>query len=173
MSNLNYYILIFLGDYIFNPYYSGDVRNGTVGRPKKEVTDEQLQYLRQLGFTWTSISSLLGISRSTLYRRKQLLNDQPITNDDLELTIREILNTTPNAGEVYVLGALKARNIRVQRWKVREQLQFIDPIGRALRKRTAIRRRVYRIKGANYLWYIKYCRISYRHFINTLQAHRF
>ena len=35
-------------------------------RPKLEVSIEEIEYLRGLNFKWTG---LLGISRSTLYRR--------------------------------------------------------------------------------------------------------
>ena len=32
---------------------------------------DQLEYMRSLSFSWTDIASLLGISRMTLYRRRQ------------------------------------------------------------------------------------------------------
>lgn len=149
-------LYIFTDNFILKPYHANVVRNGTVGRPAKDISDEQLLYLRQLGFTWSSMCNLLGVSRSTLYRRKLLLNDETITYNEHEVIIREILQATPDAGEVYVLAALKARNIRVQRWKVREKLQIIDPIGRALRRKNGIQRRVYKVKGANYLWCVNH-----------------
>ncbi|XP_063810559.1 uncharacterized protein LOC135036815 isoform X2 [Pseudophryne corroboree] len=43
---------------------------------------------------------------------------------------------------------------RVQRWKIRRRLQLLDPVGRAVRKRRAIQRRVYSVPGPNHLWHI-------------------
>ena len=40
------------------------------GRPTKTVNEEELRYLREtLGYTWNEISSLLGVSSTTLQRR--------------------------------------------------------------------------------------------------------
>jgi DNA invertase Pin-like site-specific DNA recombinase len=41
---------------------------GRPGRPKFEVTKEQIEYLLLLSFTCNEIAALLGISRTTLYR---------------------------------------------------------------------------------------------------------
>ena len=38
------------------------------GRPRFEISKEQLQYLSSLGFSWTEVASLLGVSRMTIYR---------------------------------------------------------------------------------------------------------
>ena len=38
------------------------------GRPRFEIGKEQLQYLSSLGFSWTAVASLLGVSRMTIYR---------------------------------------------------------------------------------------------------------
>ena len=42
--------------------------NGRRGRPKFEVSREQVEYLASLSFQWTEIAALLCISRMTLYR---------------------------------------------------------------------------------------------------------
>ena len=58
------------------------------GRPRFVVSQEQLLYLRSLSFTWTEIASLLGVSRMTVYRRRQefgLLNDPSVEINDAEL----------------------------------------------------------------------------------------
>ena len=41
------------------------------GRPPSIVAKEQLEYLCSLSFSWTDIALLLGVSRMTLYRRRQ------------------------------------------------------------------------------------------------------
>lgn len=79
--------------------------------------------------------------------------DRPTISDNrLCRAIVDILNITPNAGEVYVVGSLRARGLIVSRNRVRGHLQMIDPVRRILRRRQAIQRRRYKVKGANYLW---------------------
>ena len=41
------------------------------GRPPFNVDTEQIIYLREIGFTWKEVSTMLGISRMTLYRRRK------------------------------------------------------------------------------------------------------
>lgn len=38
------------------------------GRPKFEISKDQLEYLSSLGFKWNEISALLRVSRMTVYR---------------------------------------------------------------------------------------------------------
>ena len=65
----------------------------TRGRPRYLISQDQLEYLRSLGFTWTDVSVLLGVSRMTLYRYRreyEMLHDDDtrlISDSDL----REIL----------------------------------------------------------------------------------
>ena len=54
------------------------------------------------------------------------------------------------------MGALLARGMRVQRGRIRALLQRLDPVGRALRRRLKIRRRVYNVPCANFLSYVSY-----------------
>ena len=54
----------------------------------------------------------------------------------------------------YVRGGLKGRQVNVQRRRVRASIQRVDPIGRSIRKRYAICRRVYNVRGPNHLWHI-------------------
>ena len=39
------------------------------GRPLLDVNMEQVRDIRTLGFKWTQISTMLNVSRQTLYRR--------------------------------------------------------------------------------------------------------
>ncbi|KAB0801248.1 hypothetical protein PPYR_05602 [Photinus pyralis] len=140
----------------------------SVGRPSYDIQYDQVAFLRNLGMSWSGISKALKISRRTLYRKKAEWSfeniEANISNEDLAVLIQEILTQTPNAGEVYVLGSLRARKVSVARWRVREQLHALDHLGRALRRRTTIQRRIYQVKGANYLWHIdsNHKLISYR-----------
>ena len=42
------------------------------GRPPFDIDPEQIVYLRELGFTWRDVSTMLGISRMTLFRKRKL-----------------------------------------------------------------------------------------------------
>lgn len=134
-------------------------RNGLPCRPRYDLTIEQFNQCMGLGFNWQGIASFFGISRRTVFRHRQRLGVGPLeysslNNEELQSTIREISTNTPNAGERYVIGSLRARGIRIQRWRVRQILQEIDPVGRSLRRSQAIRRRVYRVQTPNELWYV-------------------
>lgn len=127
---------------------------GAVGRPTLKINTDQILYLRRTGLSWTKVAKVLNISRSSLYRHKHILNlPDPVSDNELQDILIELLKEMPNTGETYIIGALKAKNIHVARWRIREQLRFLDPVGRALRKRNVVRRRVYRVHGPNYLWY--------------------
>lgn len=65
-----------------------------------------------------------------------------------------MLVVTQNAGEKLVIGSLRSRHIRLQRWRIRNRLNVLDPVGRAIRRNNSIFRRTYNVKGANHLWHI-------------------
>uniref|UniRef100_A0A096LWU0 Integrase catalytic domain-containing protein n=1 Tax=Poecilia formosa TaxID=48698 RepID=A0A096LWU0_POEFO len=133
-------------------------RSGCPGRPQYDITSLQISHCISIGMNWQQISSAFGIDRRTLYRHRQHLGIQPLqytvlTDQDLRQIISDILQRTPNVGESYVRGGLSSRQIRVQRWRVRQCLQEIDPIGRSFRRRRTIRRRVYNVQTPNQLWH--------------------
>ena len=76
-----------------------------VGRSKVDVDIEDIMALKSLNYGWTKIASILGISRSTLYRR---LNDEgiscdlytPLTSAELDEIVIDIKRNHPNDGEV-------------------------------------------------------------------------
>ena len=77
-----------------------------------------------------------------------------ISDEELMSTVTEIIQKTPYAGESYISGALRAKGVFVQRCRIRAILRHADPIGRALRRSTAIQRRCYNVKAPNHLWHI-------------------
>lgn len=130
---------------------------GQPGRPRYTITSQQISHCVSIGMTWQRIASCFGISRRTLHRHRQLLGFEPrryavMSNQELDTFVTVILQNTPNAGETYVLGSLRSRHIRIQRWRVRESLYRVDPIGRSFRRCHAIRRRVYNVQSPNQLW---------------------
>ena len=44
------------------------VHTGRRGRPRFDITKEQLEYLASLSFTWMEITALIGVSRTTIFR---------------------------------------------------------------------------------------------------------
>ena len=108
---------------------------GHPGRPRYTIAAEQILHCVSIGMTWQRIASCFGISRRTLFRHRQTLRIEPLryavmSNEELNSLATNILQNTPNAGEAYVLGSLRSRGIRVQRWRVRQSLHQVDPIGR-------------------------------------------
>ncbi|XP_060786524.1 uncharacterized protein LOC132892147 [Neoarius graeffei] len=130
------------------------------GRPKYNIPAAQLIHMRDLGFSWMAISRMLSVNIRTLYNHRTQLglvdygSFTDIANVDLDRLIAEILRQTPGSGETYITGSLRGRRIRVQRWRVRERLRTVDPVGRALRGRRAIQRRVYNVSAPNQVWHI-------------------
>ena len=64
------------------------------------------------------------------------------------------MTLTPYSGENYIRGALQGRGITIQRFRIRESLSRIDPVGRAIRRRRQIVRRTYNVTSPNHLWHI-------------------
>ncbi len=69
-----------------------------------------------------------------------LENFTNISDQDVDNHLVNILRSTPCVGETLVKGGLIARGIFLPRQRIREGLSLLDPIGRAIRRRTAIRR---------------------------------
>ncbi len=95
---------------------------------------DDVEFLRGMSFTWSKIAQLLGISRSTLYRR---LNEEGVPNhlsyseisdEQLDEFIEEIKQAHPNDGERMMIGHLARRGIIVQRARLRASIHRVDPI---------------------------------------------
>lgn len=98
-----------------------------------DITVNHLQQLHSTGMTWSAAAETLGVNRATIYRRRKLFGmntDEAyrfsdIPDVELDTILTTILHHSPNAGESYVHGSLRARAIKIQRWRVRERLQVI------------------------------------------------
>eukprot|EP00112_Aurelia_sp_Birch-Aquarium-sp1_P023908 Seg732.10 transcript_id=Seg732.10/GoldUCD/mRNA.D3Y31 product="52 kDa repressor of the inhibitor of the protein kinase" protein_id=Seg732.10/GoldUCD/D3Y31 len=141
-----------------------NVQQGPVGRPKLELCEDQLLFLRGFGFTWVQIQSLLGVSRSTVFRRKEELGMSentdagPYANDeDLQEAMLEIMALNPNIGQRRMMGALRGKGLQVQQRRLREMMRMMDPEGTALRWFGIIYRRTYSVPCPNALWHIDGC----------------
>jgi len=78
------------------------------GRPHFVISQDQLEYLRSLSFTWKDIASLLGVSRMTIFRRRQeirMLEEPSSSLDDRELrtVLAQMRRDLPELGEKMVI----------------------------------------------------------------------
>ena len=60
---------------------------GRRGRPRFDIPREQLVYLASLSFNWVQIASILGVSRMTMYRRRQELGIVSEPRQELNLSL--------------------------------------------------------------------------------------
>ena len=103
---------------------------------------------------------MIGISRIKLYRRGLALgigNEvefNQLEDHEVNELVASIIQLSPNSGEVMVRGAFRAREVKIQRWRIRdlESLMRVDPVRRRRRQRLRIERRVYRVPVHNNLW---------------------
>ncbi len=89
--------------------------SGEVGRPnfRCAVTESQLRFLHEdLGLRWVNIARCLGVSERTLRRWRCNLgfslsrNFTSLTNDELDVHVRDVLQNTPSVGLSLMRGAL-------------------------------------------------------------------
>ena len=66
----------------------------------------------------------------------------------------DIQTLTPGIGQTRMLGALRSRGLKIQRWRVRQCLREIDPVGTVLRWRQVIQKRSYHVRSPNCLWHL-------------------
>ena len=144
---------------IINTSFSCDIlQTGSQGRPPLIVQVEQIEFLRSMHFPWVKIAHMLGVSESTLRRRREasgIISDwSSISDEAIEDLVSAIRRTTPNIGQIRLCGALRARGFHIQRRRIRDCLRKLDPVGTALRWRSVIHRRKYFVPTPNALWHI-------------------
>jgi len=110
------------------------------GRPRLNVAAEVLNDLHSIHCVWSVVAKQTGVSYRTILRRRQEYGlpissgvgprstYSDISEEQLCNVLREILQLMPDAGETYVIGAIRSRRINVQRWSVRQAIQTVDPI---------------------------------------------
>ena len=75
-----------------------------------------------------------------------------ITDADLDNIVGEILETTPQAERNLVRGSLQSRGVHVQRRRIVEAIERVDPETPTLRDNRQIVRRRYNVPCPNFLW---------------------
>jgi len=133
---------------------------GSVGRPRFEISKDQLDYLVEYELKTPDIAEALGVSVSTIKRRLREFNISirgtltEMSDDDLDSVVRSIHTEFPNAGYRRVLSQLNLRGIKVLQRRVRESMQRTDPDGVAMRWLSITPRAVYCVSGPLALWHI-------------------
>ena len=128
-----------------------------VGRPRLDISIDEVSQLRSLGFSCTRFAEILNISRRTLYRRLEgsdIVGYTDITAQELDSIILAYKLNRPNDGEVMIIGHLRASHIHVPRSEVRSAIHRVDSAGVSARRSTTIRRRVYEVEAPNSVWHI-------------------
>ena len=143
--------------------FSCPVAESVRGRRRFDIPASAVSNLHGIHCSWAQVAEECGVSYRTILRRRHeyglSVNNTSgprntytdISHADL-CNVREVLNILPNAGETFVFGALRQRNIHVQRWKVRNAIRAVDPLSRAMRRSVAIFRRAYNVPCPNALW---------------------
>jgi hypothetical protein len=146
---------------IYHCYRIGRIFSGERGRPKYNISREQLELYLHYGFSLSKISEMLFVSTKTVSRRIEEFNIKSmafsdLSNEDLDTVVSEIMREFPNCGSKRMSGFLLARGLRIQQARVREALRRTDPDGvllRSLQLRTIARRR-YNVKSPLSLWHL-------------------
>ena len=131
------------------------------GRPKYIISEEKLVFLKQLGFTWKNIATMLLVSRWTIYRRinqlglHEVTGYSNLTDEELDnIIIRFKQEHGISVGRSLVMGHLRSLGLRVQKRRITKALLRIDPRNSNLRWTSIIQRRKYSVPSPNSLWHI-------------------
>ena len=126
---------------------------GHNGRPKVEVSKEIIERLFEIRRSWQTVASILGNLVRTLRRRRTDFQ-MPVSNPigPRISNVREIIDALSDTGETYVTGSLRSTGIFIQRHRIRDAINKIDPVDRSLRKSVSVLRRVYSVPAPNSLW---------------------
>ena len=71
-----------------------------IGRPRFDISRDQLEYLSSMCFNWTQIANMLGVSRMTIYRRRVEFEmdhsvNSNVTDEELAVILRQMRRESP------------------------------------------------------------------------------
>ncbi len=78
-----------------------------------------------------------------------------ISDKQLDDLVKQVINVNQRMGANAVVARLRVLGYKVQRQRVRESLERVDPAGVMLRSSvTTTSRQTYRVQGPNSLWHV-------------------
>ena len=117
-----------------------EVRDTTArGRPKVYINVDQVELLYSAGYTWSEVAECFLVSRTTIWRRLReagvaTRKYTDISDAALDAILCNIRHRHPHSGQSMIQGMLTGMGYHLQRYRVRESLQRIDPLGNLLRR---------------------------------------
>ena len=87
---------------------------------------------RGVGYTWSAVANALLISRTTLWRKLREVGitvhrNTDIIDDAFDDQVRILQHNDPHCGQVFLHSMLKALGTHVQRHRLRQSVQGVDP----------------------------------------------
>ena len=129
------------------------------GRPKFDISQQQLEYLRSMSFKWVEIAEIIGVSYMTVLRRRREfgMTENPngnISDAQLNDLLQQMRAELPSLGQTMIWGRLRSLGCKVTRSRVRDAIRATDPLRTALRWSSMTTRHPYSVASPNSLWHI-------------------
>ena len=137
----------------------------SLGGPRFNVAADEIPHLYGVYSSCKDVALYLSIFVRTVEQRRNEFNltvsskmgkrdtRTNINDEQLCSIVREVLKTLPGAGDSYMIGAVRQRNIIVQRQRMRDVInKLVDPVSIVLIRAICIIRRVPCVPAPNSLW---------------------
>ena len=164
--NLN--IIIIEHDFVLNSNHPCSLPSAEpictlLGWPRLRVSAVEINRLYNVYRSRKDVAFHLGVSVRTLERKRNkftiTVSDRTgsrstyatISDEQLCSVVREVLEILPVPSKTYIIGVCRQRNIFVQYHRIRDAINTVDPVSRALRGSICIMLRVYSL-APNSLW---------------------
>lgn len=134
-----------------------EIQHPVQGRPRLDITDQQLQFLCGSDFSLKDMAFMLNCSVRTVQRRLQELGlgrrqrYSTLSDTVLDQQVISINDRHPNSGCRMIEGVLRSEGVLVQRERVRQSLRRVDAHGAERRLARALHRRQYCVPSPNSL----------------------
>ncbi|KAF9058326.1 hypothetical protein BDP27DRAFT_1173601, partial [Rhodocollybia butyracea] len=77
-----------------------------------------------------------------------------ITDEQLDTITKLFKQSKVNSGLQYLTGFLSQHDIKIQCWRVRESLGWVDNMGKRLCEKKLIARQPYKVARPNAMWHL-------------------
>lgn len=131
------------------------------GRPQKTISREFLSEAFRPGrnISLSKVAEAIGVDRKTLSAQMKIqgIVQTPfstISDENLDVLVKDHKTKHPNAGIRYIRGSLHAKNLRVQRHRVISSLSRVDTVTVVSHRNMEIMRRDYHNPHPNAMWHL-------------------